>query len=816
MDRSKARPHQSLRTHNDVVASGTLAILKDVHPHYERLESFLGDRETQKRLEQLVQTIAYCHDFGKSSPVFQRKVNDEIIPTAEIPLSYHTHVGSLLGFLATRQLFSDIPEDVRFCLSGFAMLAILQHHSPQAINPLPTKDSAVSLIEMLREEVDNTSQILSLLRELFKEDPQLTDSVFPQSSFAILDSVNELLGLDHNGLLCLLDDIEDVLEVYRKNSSLDDYILYRFLYSILCDMDEYDAGFSLGDTGKHSVVRDLPRSTIKENVIDLYRTRQIQSGVWRSPTNEREERIKHLREDTYHLTNEALSSTSRILSLQAPTGSGKTLAMMSYAIRIREKIRRQESFTPRIIYALPFISIAEQVENLVRDIFDIDHEENDALLTVHHSLSEMKWRSEGEYYDPKSISVFVDRWRSDIIITTTVRLCETILGSSKRDSIRFNRLARSIILMDEVQSFPVKYWDIIAETIRALTRNLGCHVLLATATMPTILKPEEMLTTIVDGTGVNRYQVQYDSTRIPLEEFTQEVIEGLGENPASNVLVVLNTKAAAASVYSKIQSCLGPNDIIYFLSGWVAPVHRRQTIVSLRESLKSRKSRVILVCTQVIEAGVDVSFDIAFRDLAPLDSIIQVAGRCNRNWEHEQLGIVNVRCVFDPETNRGYAQSVYDEVDLEMTREVLQEQGGNSYSEEKLRERLSQYFVDIRERKVTNVALNHAEHLEWDDLGRKFRLIDRNESACQIFINCDNKSESILTEIDSKLIEKKLSIPSAFYRYSIDLSSRHYEDLRGKIESVCDHEGRLLFGIIYMNRDQDVYSPDTGLNVSQS
>ncbi|TFH01946.1 MAG: CRISPR-associated helicase Cas3', partial [Candidatus Thorarchaeota archaeon] len=664
----KARPHQSLRVHNKVVASGTLSIIRHIHPFYESLALVLGDVGAQERFEQLVQMIALCHDFGKSSPVFQRKVSGENISVKENPLSYHTHVGSLLGFIATKQLLSDVPEDVCMHLSGIVMSIILQHHSPQSINPLPTKTSPISLIERLRDSVEDTDQILRLLRGLFDENPGLIESIYPHAHSVLSDSIRRLLELEIDGLLCLLDEIEDTLEVFRKNTSLDDYILYRLLYSALCDMDEYDAAFSITDTGKHSVVRDLPRTIIPDDIIDQFREKQLKQGVWQTPKNERESRIKKLREDTYQVTVQAVEPTSKIVSLQAPTGSGKTLAMISYALKLRDEISRQQGTTPRIIYALPFISIAEQVESVVRDIFGIEHRNSDELLTVHHSLSEMKWYSESEDYTPRNIRFLLDRWRSDIIITTTVRLCETIFGPSKNDSIRFNRLAGAIILMDEVQSFPVRYWDIIAEMVVSLTRQLGCHVLLATATMPAILHPSDMHTLSVNRVGISRYNVHYNSIHVTLDEFAHEIFDVMRARATSNILVVVNTKAAAEKMYSTIHDNLSPDDTLYFLSGWVAPIHRKQTIVSLRESLISQKSRVILVCTQVIEAGVDVTFDIVFRDLAPLDSIVQVAGRCNRHWENKEPGIVNIRYIFDSEKKQSYAGSVYGDVDLEMTR----------------------------------------------------------------------------------------------------------------------------------------------------
>lgn len=98
-------------------------------------------------------------------------------------------------------------------------------------------------------------------------------------------------------------------------------------------------------------------------------------------------------------------------------------------------------------------------------------------------------------------------------------------------------------------------------------------------------------------------------------------------------------------------------------------------------------------------------------------------------------------------------------------------------------------------------------------MGKEFRLIDRNESAQQIFIKCDDGSESILAEITERLTEKGLRIPVAFHQYSIDLSGKHYDSLGDKIESICDHRERPLFGVINVGRYPEVYSPDTGIKV---
>ena len=207
----------------------------------------------------------------------------------------------------------------------------------------------------------------------------------------------------------------------------------------------------------------------------------------------------------------ALKASSGLVRLQAPTGSGKTLALLSFAVKLREQKKRQSGVTPRIIYALPFISIAEQVEEITRSILNLKAGISDEMLTVHHSLSEPVWEEEafGQYVPRKSF-FFTDRWRSDIIITTMVRLWDTVLGASKRDSARFNRIAGSIILMDEVQSIPVKYWSLVADIIRTLNKELGCTVVLSTATMPAILDASEAYSVIVNDQGINRYRLLFD------------------------------------------------------------------------------------------------------------------------------------------------------------------------------------------------------------------------------------------------------------------------------------------------------------------
>ncbi len=338
-----------------------------------------------------------------------------------------------------------------------------------------------------------------------------------------------------------------------------------------------------------------------------------------------------------------------ILSLTAPTGSGKTLTALSCALRLRERVRKEESYLPRIVYALPFVNIIDQnsavVEEVLKGHADYNHSPSSYLLK-HHHLAPQAFREDQDVTNDEAL-LLTESWESEIVVTTFVQLFESLVTNRNRRLKKLHNLAGAIVVLDEVQSIPYEQWRLVEYTLNTLTEQLGCTVLQMTATRPHILPsarelldhPEKHFEGLSRTTIIPRPDIR---TTEDLESFCEELIED-----DSSLLVVLNTIGDAVNLYRRLRELPGlipyrenmPRDgrgdrPLVHLSTNLTPWQRARRVRMLRRYMKLG-GRPIVISTQVIEAGVDLDFDIVIRDRGPLDSIVQVAGRGNRAGRNE-------------------------------------------------------------------------------------------------------------------------------------------------------------------------------------
>ncbi|MHA1228489.1 MAG: CRISPR-associated helicase/endonuclease Cas3, partial [Candidatus Hodarchaeales archaeon] len=365
----------------------------------------------------------------------------------------------------------------------------------------------------------------------------------------------------------------------------------------------------------------------------------------------------------------------------------------------------------------------------------------------------------------------------------------------KRRLIGLNRIAGSIIILDEVQNIPSRYWDITYYVIKELVRTYGCTVILASATQPLIVPREERIE-LAEGfessfnkINLNRYKTSFMQKSYSLDEFCEIFISAIREDEEfrnKNLMVVMNTKKNARKVFDFVKKRQKGKMTflhkykLFFLSSWVIPAHRDEILSQIRNGLKDKHQPIILVCTQVIEAGVDVSFDIVYRDFAPLDSIIQVAGRCNRHLESRKPGKVLIYPIKD-DLGKMYSQVVYrDPISLAVTQEVIQ----NSRSTDSLTKELNEtdlriagrrYFELMRERKNTRFCLQALQKLDFQTINTQFRLIEEDRDAKLLYVIWDERSKDILQQIKRQIKTKKkhrILFNHEFYQYCVNISER--------------------------------------------
>jgi CRISPR-associated endonuclease/helicase Cas3 len=264
----------------------------------------------------------------------------------------------------------------------------------------------------------------------------------------------------------------------------------------------------------------------------------------------------------------------------------------------------------------------------------------------------------------------VEAWRSDVVCTTFVQVVNALFHGTCADARRLTKLTGSILILDEVQAFPAELWAVLRVALRSLAKSFGTDILLVTATQPALFTPSER-TEIgppellsQSGAAFDRYDVICDIDRtIQIGELAAAVLDELTNSGEHSGLVILNTVREALDLQKHLAETLGAGGFqVFHLSTNLRPKDRHVILSRIR----AYREPHVLVATQVVEAGVDLSFDIVFRALAPLDAIVQAAGRCNRHAVGRR-GIVRV---FDLVGST--ANLIYGDVQIGTVRDVIQ------------------------------------------------------------------------------------------------------------------------------------------------
>lgn len=342
--------------------------------------------------------------------------------------------------------------------------------------------------------------------------------------------------------------------------------------------------------------------------------------------------------------------------LDMPVGLGKTYAGLRYAIGNAKQFEKT-----RVFYCTAFLSVLEQNASSIRDVL------GDKYILEHHSNIIQDYDGKEEEQDQKDYEVYEylkESWETPVILTSVVQLSNTLFKHRASNIRRFSKLINSVIIIDEIQSLPTKALYNFNLMTNFLTNIMNCTVIHSTATPPnfdnkdalaypcnyghksgesSIIKPIERLEVFSRVDYYSLLGKNLDKTLNSKE--LVEHIKGQLEKEKS-VLVVLNTKRAVLNIYNELNQDteLMEDEVeVIYLTTNQCPKHRLEVIHNMKERLKNirnsvDKRKIICVSTKLVEAGVDIDFDIAYRSLSGIDSVIQVAGRCNREGKKVSNG----------------------------------------------------------------------------------------------------------------------------------------------------------------------------------
>lgn len=388
-----------------------------------------------------------------------------------------------------------------------------------------------------------------------------------------------------------------------------------------------------------SVLVDADRTNTAEFQLNANLEFEFNQEVWNLAHEKMEKQAKLFEMRTDNISKRRSDISNRcvqfadhevgICRLIVPTGGGKTLSSLRFALQYCRNYGKDHIF-----YIAPYQSILEQNSDVWKEII------GESYLLEHHSDI---WAGLNQEEEIAEYELRSEKWDVPVIATTLVQFLNTFF-LDRMDSVRrMHRLCNSVIIIDEVQSMPVKCISLFNLAMNFMKEIGQSCVVLCSATQPTFEKVRYSLNIDENASMTGDYSADFQELQrtqiLPLiknagysyEEAAEFCVQKFEEE--GNVLFVVNTKPAAYKIYQEIKKKKLEDTKIVHLSTNMCPEHRRQCIYELRESLK-RNKKVICVTTQLIEAGVDISFPCVIRSLVGLASAVQAAGRCNRSAEY--------------------------------------------------------------------------------------------------------------------------------------------------------------------------------------
>ncbi len=687
--------------------------------------------------------IALSHDLGKATKFFQEHILEG---KAGSRRSSHSLISAFIGFVAAKKKFTN-------SILPYILFAVVRNHHSD-------------LDDFLNSFVIDNSDAKLLVEQW--------NSINKDGFFRLLEKIhflvetNELEAYFNEGVI--LKTVRKAKREVRKllrDSSKDLYFMFNLLFSILIDADKSDAS-----SASNIQENIFARKQISANLIDKYLEKYIE------PTTKKT-RLNELRRETYQASVSKIDAEKHFYVLDAPTGIGKTLTSLSFALKLREAVQKEKGYIPRIIYAMPFLSIIDQNAEVMFDVFRriVGREAYSNEVLVHHHLAGMVFKTSEFERDDGFGANLVESWNSEIIITTFIQLFYSLFTNKNKMLKKFHRIPNSIIILDEVQSIPSVYYKLLRETFAYMGKNFNNYVLLSTATQPLVLKGKPtVIPDSIDYSEINRFEIdniRHDVLQLDVEELCRYIIEDLENNSEKDFLIIINTISYAEQVFKKIQTS-GVNGEIIYLSSFVVPKERKLRIKRINSKNGKRK---IVVSTQVVEAGVDIDLDIVYRDFAPFDSVVQSSGRCNRN-RLEKSGVVKLFSIKD-KRGRELWSYIYDLPAVEQTKKLLQAMPMDEVCIRKLAKEYAKSMSKIVSQSKSDEILAAIRKVDYQQI-KNFQLIKEDILRAPVFIEADEDSARIwrkyceISEIRDKFERKNkfLKIRKDFYDYVVSIPER--------------------------------------------
>jgi len=761
------------------------------------------ETDISELITDLVYFSAAFHDLGKATSFFQYYIQN--LDEVHDKRKSHALLSALFvyfvtdAFLKTRNIDNELAQ----LLSIFTFSAVKRHHGRlnNLSDEILIEDEWRELLPELVESI-NAENIQDLINVLLSNYHFKIDWI---------DFVKFIKNETYNSVYddFSFDILQDKYEGIQEETKIELFYIHQLIYSALLFADKNEV-----------IITDKSQFVKQADVIN-----KISAFRVRNNFNKPKSEIDQLKNEAFYSSTEHLQKVfdknQHIYSVTLPTGLGKTITAYNLADIMRKLVGFDDS---KIIINIPFTSIIDQNFEVYSKILETT---DTSVLLKHHHLAEPVYKTTENVADFYQSKFLIETWQSDTVVTTFVQLLETLLSSDKSKLMKFVHLANSVILLDEIQTIPYEYWETIRETFKILGEKFNIYFILISATQPLIFTPNEDIVELVPD--YKKYFHFFNRTKliikgkISFDDFKTEIVDYISNNPTKDVLVIVNTKKLARETFEFVCGEIDTENIeTYFLTTFITPFERKIIIKLIKQ--KSDKQKVI-ISTQLVEAGVDISVNTVFRQLSPIDSIIQAAGRANRYNEKPEIAEV---FVYDIEEYRKSSNYVYGNDLLIKTENVLKDY--QIVEEKDYIQLIERYFTEVRKQsdntsqpllkaiKNLNFALVDFELIE----NRKTEsvFIQLNEKAKEIwdkYVNiCSRKElkqwerEAEFSNIKSEFYDFVINVPVPFDSTQIDFDSEkqfnfYVSFLKQPSQNYCYSSSNFSQNIGYVASQNTIY-----------
>lgn len=567
-----------------------------------------------------------------------------------------------------------------------------------------------------------------------------------------------------------------------KGMTSDANHLSRMLFSCLVDADYLDTELFMDEQSARKRINGISLQSLLpllETYIDNLQKKGNESEVnaIRNQIQERCASMSNVEKGFYSLT--------------VPTGGGKTLSSLVWALR-----HAVHHGMKRIIIAIPYTSIIVQTASILKQIFG-----EEAVLEHHSNFDLLSLKSKEMQHKAK---LATENWDYPIVVTTNVQLFESMFSNKPSDCRKLHNIVNSVIILDEVQTLPTDYLQPIVDALKSYQRMFGISVLFTTASQPVLsgliegCNPKAAFQGIDNITEImpKEYVLHDKLRRVRLEidntgSTYDEIADRLSQH--NKVLCIVNTRNDAREIFERLPK----EGMTIHLSRMMCPRHVSKAIQEIKQALSDNSETVIrVVATQLIEAGVDIDFPVVYRQEAGLDSILQAAGRCNREGKLDMA----TTYVFSLSVEHKLYGSIIDANNARLNMINVNDWFAP--------DTMTEYFRQLYSRKETfdkkdiKTLLYKPKEMCFAEAAKDFRLIE--ETGKTVYVNMDNSLE-LVERLKNDGIT--YSLMKQLSQYSVNIHERDFLKLwsYGAIEEVI--EG------IYVVNDRAQYDENIGLRL---